>query len=202
LRPLHKCSREKTTKKQKMFICDQPSRNKVDIKVISDLLSLVGRAMFVKSGGFTPQTVVLVIGVDSAVLANQRSVLQSAGYFVTFAESISEAIAHFRDGDFRSGPSGGFHLCRKQRASDVLDSGIRFANSSGLHHGLFRRSSPHCGMELCSRMGGISMPTIQLIQSEIRRGFQADGLVADFTEAEVQNNEKRAALEFPDAEPW
>jgi DNA-binding NtrC family response regulator len=56
--------------------------------------------MSTKSGGFMPQTVVLAIGVDSALLANQCSAWQSAGYFVTFAESIREAIVHFRDGDY------------------------------------------------------------------------------------------------------
>jgi hypothetical protein len=64
------------------------------------------------------------------------------------------------------------------------------------------RSSSLRAMGLFSRMGGTSKPTFQLTRSEISRGFQADGWVADFTEAEVQNNEKRAAFEFPDAEPW
>lgn len=45
-------------------------------------------------------TVILAVGLDSSLLTNQSSVWQSAGYFVTSAGSIREAIAHFRDGDF------------------------------------------------------------------------------------------------------
>ncbi|MFZ1940719.1 MAG: hypothetical protein WBA18_21585 [Terracidiphilus sp.] len=45
-------------------------------------------------------TVVLAVGLDSSLLANQSSVWQSSGYLVTSAWSIREAIAHFRDGDF------------------------------------------------------------------------------------------------------
>jgi DNA-binding response OmpR family regulator len=44
-------------------------------------------------------TVILALGLDSLV-ASQRSVWQSAGYFVTPIKSIGEAIVHLRDGDF------------------------------------------------------------------------------------------------------
>jgi CheY-like chemotaxis protein len=44
-------------------------------------------------------TVILALGLDSLV-AGQRSVWQSAGYFVTPIKSISEAIVHLREGDF------------------------------------------------------------------------------------------------------
>ncbi len=44
-------------------------------------------------------TVILALGLDSLV-AGQRSVWQSAGYFVTPIKSINEAIAHLREGDF------------------------------------------------------------------------------------------------------
>jgi DNA-binding NarL/FixJ family response regulator len=44
-------------------------------------------------------TVILALGLDSLVAA-QRSVWQSAGYFVTPIKSISEAIVHLREGDF------------------------------------------------------------------------------------------------------
>jgi hypothetical protein len=44
-------------------------------------------------------TVILALGLDSLV-AGQRSVWQSAGYFVTPITSINEAIAHLREGDF------------------------------------------------------------------------------------------------------
>jgi DNA-binding response OmpR family regulator len=44
-------------------------------------------------------TVVLALGLDSLV-AGQRSIWQSAGFFVTPIQSISEAIAHLREGDF------------------------------------------------------------------------------------------------------
>jgi DNA-binding response OmpR family regulator len=44
-------------------------------------------------------TVILALGLDSLV-AGQRSVWQSAGYFVTPIKSINEAIVHLRDGDF------------------------------------------------------------------------------------------------------
>jgi DNA-binding response OmpR family regulator len=38
--------------------------------------------------------------MDASLLAAQRPVWQSAGYFVTGAGSIREAIAQLRDGDF------------------------------------------------------------------------------------------------------
>lgn len=47
-----------------------------------------------------PPAVVLSVGVDSSVLASQRSVWQSAGCYVTPAASIREAIVQLRDGDF------------------------------------------------------------------------------------------------------
>ena len=47
-----------------------------------------------------PLTVVLAVGLDSSLLTNQTSVWQSAGYVVTSAGSIKEAINHFRNGDF------------------------------------------------------------------------------------------------------
>jgi DNA-binding response OmpR family regulator len=47
-----------------------------------------------------PLTLVLAVGVDSSHLATQRPVWQSAGYIVTSAMSIREAIVQLRDGDF------------------------------------------------------------------------------------------------------
>lgn len=47
-----------------------------------------------------PLTVVLAVGLDSSLLASQSPVWQSAGYFVTSAGSIRDAIDHFRHGDF------------------------------------------------------------------------------------------------------
>jgi hypothetical protein len=47
-----------------------------------------------------PFTVVLAVGLDSSLVAGQRSVWQSAGYFVTPTKSIGEAIVHLREGDF------------------------------------------------------------------------------------------------------
>lgn len=47
-----------------------------------------------------PLTVVLAVGVDSSLLAGQKSVWQSAGYVFTSTGSIREAIAQIRDGDF------------------------------------------------------------------------------------------------------
>lgn len=44
-------------------------------------------------------TVILALGLDS-LEAGQRSVWQSAGYFVTPIKSISEAIVRLREGDF------------------------------------------------------------------------------------------------------
>lgn len=44
-------------------------------------------------------TVILALGLDS-LAAGQRSIWQSAGYFVTPIKSISEAIIHLREGDF------------------------------------------------------------------------------------------------------
>lgn len=41
------------------------------------------------------------------------------------------------------------------------------------------------------------MPAFQLIHSKISRGFQADGCVADFTEAEAQVDEKSILRGFP-----
>jgi len=46
-----------------------------------------------------PLTIVLAVGVDSSLLASQRSVWQSAGCCI-IAASIREAIAKLRDGDF------------------------------------------------------------------------------------------------------
>lgn len=45
-------------------------------------------------------TVILAIGLDSLLVADQRSAWQSAGYLVTPVKSIREAIAHLREGDF------------------------------------------------------------------------------------------------------
>lgn len=47
-----------------------------------------------------PLTVVLAVGLDSSLLADQSSIWQSAGYVVTSTNSIREAIVHIRDGDF------------------------------------------------------------------------------------------------------
>jgi CheY-like chemotaxis protein len=47
-----------------------------------------------------PKTVVLAVGLDSSLLAVRDSVWRSAGYHVTPARSIREAIAHLRDCDF------------------------------------------------------------------------------------------------------
>ena len=47
-----------------------------------------------------PLTIILAVGVDSSLLASQRSSWESAGCYVTSAGSISEAIVQFRDGDF------------------------------------------------------------------------------------------------------
>jgi CheY-like chemotaxis protein len=47
-----------------------------------------------------PLKVVLAIGMDSSLLEIQSSAWKSSGYIVTFAWSISDAIAHFRYGDF------------------------------------------------------------------------------------------------------
>jgi hypothetical protein len=49
---------------------------------------------------FMPLTVVLAVGLDSSLPRDQTSVWQSAGYLVTFAAAIREAISLFRDGDF------------------------------------------------------------------------------------------------------
>jgi DNA-binding NtrC family response regulator len=45
-------------------------------------------------------TVVLAVGLDSSTLAAQASVWKSAGYVVTPAHSIREAIELFKIGDF------------------------------------------------------------------------------------------------------
>ena len=47
-----------------------------------------------------PFTVVLAVGLDSSLVAGQRSAWQSAGHFVTPVKSIREAIVHLREGDF------------------------------------------------------------------------------------------------------
>jgi hypothetical protein len=47
-----------------------------------------------------PFTVVLAVGLDSSLVAGQRSAWQSAGHFVTPVKSIKEAIVHLREGDF------------------------------------------------------------------------------------------------------
>lgn len=45
-------------------------------------------------------TVIFVVGVDSTLLEAQRTLRESAGYCVTSAESIREAIVQFRDSNF------------------------------------------------------------------------------------------------------
>ncbi len=47
-----------------------------------------------------PLTLVLAVGADSSLMATQRPAWRSAGYFVTPAGSIREAITHLRNGDF------------------------------------------------------------------------------------------------------
>lgn len=47
-----------------------------------------------------PPTLLLAVGVDSSLLATQGPAWQSAGYLVTPAKSIREAIIHLRTGDF------------------------------------------------------------------------------------------------------
>jgi DNA-binding NtrC family response regulator len=47
-----------------------------------------------------PITVVLAVGLDLSLLTAQNPVWKSAGFVVTPAASISEAIGHFRAGDF------------------------------------------------------------------------------------------------------
>jgi len=43
---------------------------------------------------------VLAVGVDSSLLANQKQVLQSAGYHFVPARSMGEALTQLRDADF------------------------------------------------------------------------------------------------------
>jgi CheY-like chemotaxis protein len=47
-----------------------------------------------------PVTVVLAVGLDSWKLTAQSAVLRSAGFIVIAANSIRDAIDHFRAGDF------------------------------------------------------------------------------------------------------
>ena len=47
-----------------------------------------------------PLAVVLAVGVDSSLLANQRLVLQSAGCYCVPARSIRDALTQLREGDF------------------------------------------------------------------------------------------------------
>lgn len=44
--------------------------------------------------------VVLAVSLNSSFFGSQNPVWKSAGYFVTAARSIPEAIDHFKDGDF------------------------------------------------------------------------------------------------------
>ena len=79
---------------------DQNLRQEVDIKALP-VLFFPGPLRNCRS---IPEvlmsfTVILALGLDSLV-AGQRSVWQSAGYFVTPIKSISEAIVLLREGDF------------------------------------------------------------------------------------------------------
>jgi DNA-binding response OmpR family regulator len=47
-----------------------------------------------------PLTVVLAVGLDSSLPTTQNAVWRSAGYVVTPAGSIGEAIDRFKNGDF------------------------------------------------------------------------------------------------------
>ena len=44
--------------------------------------------------------VVLAVGVDSSLLANQKQVLQPAGYHFVPARSMEDALTQLKDGDF------------------------------------------------------------------------------------------------------
>jgi hypothetical protein len=80
---------------------EQNLRHEADIKALSD-------SFFpgpLRNRRSVPEvlmlfTVVLAVGLDSSLVAGQRSAWQSAGYFVTPAKSIREAIVHLREGDF------------------------------------------------------------------------------------------------------
>jgi DNA-binding response OmpR family regulator len=47
-----------------------------------------------------PTTIVLAIGLNEALLETQRDSLRRAGYIVTTAASIHDAIEEFREGDY------------------------------------------------------------------------------------------------------
>jgi DNA-binding response OmpR family regulator len=47
-----------------------------------------------------PQTLVLSVGLNPAILDSREPILQSVGYIVVSAPSIKEAVHHFQDGDF------------------------------------------------------------------------------------------------------
>jgi DNA-binding response OmpR family regulator len=80
---------------------DQNLRQEADIKALLVLFfpgPLRNRSSIPEV--LMPFTVVLAVGLDSSLVAGQRSAWQSTGHFVTPVKSIREAIVHLREGDF------------------------------------------------------------------------------------------------------
>jgi len=57
-------------------------------------------ASFAESEGIVPETLVLGVGLEASFAGLQDPAWRSAGYFLTPAASIREAIDHLRTGDF------------------------------------------------------------------------------------------------------
>jgi hypothetical protein len=87
-------------KRESVCNIDQNHRQETGIKPILGLFSLALALFESILEVFMSLTVVLAAGLDKSLLTNQSSAWQSAGYLVTFAGSIKEAISLFRDGDF------------------------------------------------------------------------------------------------------
>jgi hypothetical protein len=88
-------------KERKVFNSEQPTRRRKEYEGNTrPIFPWPVRICLPNREVFMPQTVVLAVGLDGPHPASQTSAWRSAGYFVTSAASIRDAIVHFRDGDF------------------------------------------------------------------------------------------------------
>jgi len=73
------------------------------------------------SAAWTPMTVILVVGVDLSLSRSQDMVWQAAGYSVTPARSIRDAIVAIRYGDFDVVLMGdSIALCDRERLTFLI----------------------------------------------------------------------------------
>jgi hypothetical protein len=97
---LRRCGGRRAMKREWVSNSDQTAHRETDIQPILGLFPPAVASSKSALEALMSLTVILAVGLDSSLLANQSSFWQSAGYIVTSTGSIREAIAHFKDGDF------------------------------------------------------------------------------------------------------